>query len=137
MFWRPIIIEKLPLQNWVAFCRLGHYSTVRREPYPCMQNTCNKAQSSAASFRPCPFGYAMTLSAPGTGTFPAAYIEEQAPCVCWLRGRASPASSAVVNGCGNLQTPSSQRVYLQEHCQKLLRHQNVQCLFAWPTSVQG
>ena len=71
----------------------------------------SSAQSFTASFRRWPFGLPMTLSAPRHGDFPRSMLGSKPP-VCWLRGRASPASSAVVISTLHLQMPSSQRVCL-------------------------
>ena len=78
----------------------------------------SSAQSFTASFRRWPFGLSMTLSAPRHGDFPRSMLGSKLP-VCWLRGRASPASSAVVISTLHLQMPSSQRVCLQAACPKI------------------
>ena len=77
----------------------------------------SSAQSFTASFRRWPFGLPMTLSAPRHGDFPRSMLGSKLP-VCWLRGRASPASFAVVISTLHLQMPSSQRVCLQASCPK-------------------
>ena len=91
--------------------------------------TNSSAQSFTASFRRWPFGLPMTLSAPMHGDFPRSMLGSELP-VCWLRGRASPASTAVVNGALHLQTPSSQCVCLQAHCQNYCTIQSLDALFA-------
>ena len=89
----------------------------------------SSAQSFTARIRRWLFGLPMTLSAPRHGDFPRSMLGSELP-VCWLRGRASPASTAVLNGALHRQTPSSQCVCLQAHCQNYCTIQSLDALFA-------